>query len=883
LPPWSPFLSKKQDTEEIHETKKDFRWYLRALEKYGVYSGTAHKRILIPKSDITQEELEEQLGFIPVSIAIPEAGQKSFTSYRHPYSTHHLHEFAKYWTIHRDEHEASTMILHRNKDNSSILEKTGHFLSGLPHVITEGIPGAFYYTKGLLTSTEPMDVRLGQELPDVYLNRIKGFQQGGLSARLRGDNTDFDNGGYQGNQQYRGNFAFPASIGAGVGIGLLTYRSVFNPFDVKNISKYKRLEELRRIGTQHGFRMVSTNIPEFFDEKIPAKGIKELGYHALGYTLFGEMNPTRHISELRGFSGVAYIQSGEWAQSQFPISTRVANWGSWDIGADKLSTWKYFEEKGIGGLHAKSIAASEFYQGGKLSDIGRSFIEEAGGLENIVVKHRTGARGTGVWMNAAELPSEIAENMYRNSASYMLQQKLDLAEEFRVVTVGDKPIHTTYRFGSKTLRQIGKLFGITPTKEKVGAGKVASVSPFEVIQPVWNKKYREGVEQFAEQVARNLPYEIGALDIGMTKEGKFLLIEAQRSFGNISNPIVSRRIKQLITGKAGPGAIIASSIIGGIAGALINNHFSAKDDEYNTIEGMRHGGMAGEMRKENTDFGSGWKGWFGKIKNIFSGGGISRKISRYMATGMKEGAETLLHPAQAFELSKGKSLEQFAEALGEKALIIRTPAQQEWFAQQMKVLPGLAGGAAHVTFEKGEAIVINPALLREQFLKTAVGTKRISQETALKAVESETFLHSVLYHEILEKQTAAKFSSLRKMPAQHNAAQVLIGEGGFIRFSNDSNLEALMSAVRFGRSEEKAAYLAGLEAFSNTGNSAKLRNLITDFSSRKNSQEIAMHNIIKNKRITRFHATSHDLRRSQVMLWNNAKYGARGHTFKQGK
>jgi hypothetical protein len=35
-------------------------------------------------------------------------------------------------------------------------------------------------------------------------------------------------------------------------------------------------------------------------------------------------------------------------------------------------------------------------------------------------------------------------------------------------------------------------------------------------------------------------------------------------------------------------------------------YFSGKDDEYNTIEGLRHGGQAQRKRKELTDFGSGW-------------------------------------------------------------------------------------------------------------------------------------------------------------------------------------------------------------------------------------------------------------------------------------
>ena len=42
--------------------------------------------------------------------------------------------------------------------------------------------------------------------------------------------------------------------------------------------------------------------------------------------------------------------------------------------------------------------------------------------------------------------------------------------------------------------------------------------------------------------------------------------------------------------------------------AFVGNLFSASDDEYNTIEGLKHAGFAGATRKLNTDFGSGWRG-----------------------------------------------------------------------------------------------------------------------------------------------------------------------------------------------------------------------------------------------------------------------------------
>lgn len=45
----------------------------------------------------------------------------------------------------------------------------------------------------------------------------------------------------------------------------------------------------------------------------------------------------------------------------------------------------------------------------------------------------------------------------------------------------------------------------------------------------------------------------------------------------------------------------------GIGIALLS-HFSGKDDDYNYLEGLKHQGFAGETRRYNTDFGSGWQG-----------------------------------------------------------------------------------------------------------------------------------------------------------------------------------------------------------------------------------------------------------------------------------
>lgn len=52
----------------------------------------------------------------------------------------------------------------------------------------------------------------------------------------------------------------------------------------------------------------------------------------------------------------------------------------------------------------------------------------------------------------------------------------------------------------------------------------------------------------------------------------------------------------------------------GLAAVVAASLFSGKDDEYNTIEGLPHGGFAQSGRLQLTEFGSGWKGIAGDIR-----------------------------------------------------------------------------------------------------------------------------------------------------------------------------------------------------------------------------------------------------------------------------
>ncbi len=227
--------------------KKRFGFFEKALDEYGEEVGTGHKRILIPKEALTQQQLEEVMGFVPVAIAIPEAGQENFTSFRHPEMLYHIHDHGESWSMHEDRHAASTMLIKKwmmertgqikqtlsnakTSADSSVFEPFQHFAAGIPHILEEGIPGAYYYLKGQVLGGETMLDRLKQDLSPEYkkkmaqfhelkddswsglkkmgrsirnsiisgkddaYNTIEGLRHGGMAEKSRHEHTDFGSG-----------------------------------------------------------------------------------------------------------------------------------------------------------------------------------------------------------------------------------------------------------------------------------------------------------------------------------------------------------------------------------------------------------------------------------------------------------------------------------------------------------------------------------------------------------------------------------------------------------------------------------------------------------------------------------------------------------------
>lgn len=146
------------------QLNRRFQYLTGALKEHGVLAGTGHKRIVIPKDKLTEGDIGH-LGFVPVSIAVPEAGQDRFRSYRHPDNNFHIHSHPEGWSMHEDAHAASTMLA---KKAQGVVGKTKAFAAGLPHVNEEGLPGLLYYLKGRLGGHKSTAQRvLSEEAPEL--------------------------------------------------------------------------------------------------------------------------------------------------------------------------------------------------------------------------------------------------------------------------------------------------------------------------------------------------------------------------------------------------------------------------------------------------------------------------------------------------------------------------------------------------------------------------------------------------------------------------------------------------------------------------------------------------------------------------------------------
>lgn len=154
------------------------------VETRGVMVG-GNRRIIVPHRVLSEHDIQHRLGFVPVKVAVPEAGQTALRSFRHPDNNFHIHEHGDNWAIHYDKHPSTTMLMHKLRQEAGnggltvagALKGTaavaGATIGGMPHLIGEGVPGMGYYLAGQVARVPGMVDRVMPHLPEDYKKRIE--------------------------------------------------------------------------------------------------------------------------------------------------------------------------------------------------------------------------------------------------------------------------------------------------------------------------------------------------------------------------------------------------------------------------------------------------------------------------------------------------------------------------------------------------------------------------------------------------------------------------------------------------------------------------------------------------------------------------------------
>lgn len=129
-------------------------------------------------------------------------------------------------------------------------------------------------------------------------------------------------------------------------------------------------------------------------------------------------------------------------------------------------------------------------------------------------------------------------------------------------------------------------------------------------------------------------------------------------------------------------------MLGGAVGALNMGYdalfgrstFSGHDDNYNTIEGLSHKGMAGASRRRNTGFGSGWKGIFGGYKKFMA-------ASREEIGSALRGWAGKRSVVQKGLLGQPAALQMALTSEGLSGAIFQDPHAISFFSRHLKVNP----------------------------------------------------------------------------------------------------------------------------------------------------------------------------------------------------
>jgi uncharacterized membrane protein (UPF0127 family) len=170
-PPEDPGWIARTKTKLIIDMAK------RRLRKgdYDVKMQSGLNRVKLPKWGVNEAALP-YVGFKPSLVAIPERGQESMMTYRDPKEYFHIHRHPKRWFMHMDKYPSVSQAKDRVAEvKPGPIEAVKTMGKGVAHVVTEGIPGLYYYLANLLTASPTLEEMSNgaRELPPMLAARVE--------------------------------------------------------------------------------------------------------------------------------------------------------------------------------------------------------------------------------------------------------------------------------------------------------------------------------------------------------------------------------------------------------------------------------------------------------------------------------------------------------------------------------------------------------------------------------------------------------------------------------------------------------------------------------------------------------------------------------------
>jgi len=170
------------------------------------------------------------------------------------------------------------------------------------------------------------------------------------------------------------------------------------------------------------------------------------------------------------------------------------------------------------------------------------------------------------------------KNVMQSPASFVLQEKIPMTNEYRVHSVQGVPFTATHRRLPEGKGR--ELWNKMTTSLGIGAGGMAQI-------PVSGDK-RKALMDYVATVNKPLQSAYGdapmhqAFDVAELADGGFRLIESNPTPGTYSNPLTSRALQEQVTGrlhqdKAGLGALVAGLGLGAGTGE-VSSHLKNRDD-----------------------------------------------------------------------------------------------------------------------------------------------------------------------------------------------------------------------------------------------------------------------------------------------------------------